>query len=553
MQCKRTSLIVGFVAGLLSLTYSAHAASASETVDNRVQQIALFKNGLGFFISEVVIPDGNDLFSIVPVGSASHGTFWVAYPPQVKLANLVAKSVDSQQMADALTIPELLKANVGRSLKLTYNGKELQGVIEYFPEDRLPIEPGPYLPARPASIRMPHVRSSLILIQTEAGQIAINPHSVSRLEFPGKKAQTCFPAKTKCTQIDVHLRAPAGGKKLTLSYLAKGITWAPSYMVDITDPDKARISAKAAIINEVADLDDVQIQLVTGFPNLQFADTVSPFALKENLAQFLQSLTGGQGQRRRVAAVMSQRAYAEELRGSMIPIMPDYGSAEAGQVAEDLFFYPIEKVSLKKDQVGYYPLFTESVPYEHVYRWDIPDYINEQGQYIYGQQRGQESKPEEDVWHCLKMDNSTKVPWTTAPAEVVQAGLILGQDTLKYTPSKGKALLRITKAMSVKVQQVELENEPRKRGALAVYGRNYDLVYIQGKLSVQNFQPKAIKLEITKTLSGEVTSSEPQAKIEKLARGLSRVNELSQLTWTIDLDPGQEQELVYTYQAYVRR
>ena len=150
------------------------------------------------------------------------------------------------------------------------------------------------------------------------------------------------------------------------------------------------------------------------------------------------------------------------------------------------------------------------------------------------------------------MDNSTKAPWTTAPAEVAQAGLILGQDTLKYTPSKGKALLRITKAMSVKVQQVELETE-RKRGALAVYGRNYDLVSIQGRLSVQNFQPKAIKLEITKTLSGQVTSSEPQAKIEKLARGLRRVNELSQLTWAIDLQPGQEEELIYTYQAYVRR
>ena len=207
---------------------------------------------------------------------------------------------------------------------------------------------------------MPHVRSRLMLLRTEATQVAIDPQSVSRVEFPSDKAQTSFPAKTKCTQIDVHLRAPAGGRKLTLSYLAKGITWAPSYMVDITDPAKARISAKATIINEVGDLEDVQIQLVTGFPNLQFADIVSPLALKENLAQFLQSLAGRTSRRRRVAAVMSQRAVAEYMDSSA-PIMPDYGSAEAGQVAEDLFFYPFRKVNLKKDQVGYYPLFTESV------------------------------------------------------------------------------------------------------------------------------------------------------------------------------------------------
>jgi len=539
-----------FISALL--TTPVYAESESITVENRLQQIALFKNGLGFFISEVEIPADRNLFSIVPIGSASHGTFWVSYPPRVKLESLLAKSVDSQQMTEAITISELLKANVGRRLRLTYNGKELEGTIDYFPEDRHPFEPCPYAPGRPESLRIPQLRSRLMLVQTDTGQVAIDPHSVNRIEFLSGQAQTDFAAKCKSTQIDVRLVAPAGGRKLTLSYLAKGITWAPSYMVDITDPAKARISAKAAIINEVGDLDDVRIQLVTGFPNLQFADIVSPLALKENLAQFLQSLTRGQSRRGRTVPIFAQQASAEYMPRSPLPIMPDYGSAEAGKVAEDLFFYPIEKVNLKKDQVGYYPLFTESLPYEHVYRWEIPDCINEEGRYVYGQQRGQESETEEEIWHCLKMDNTTKVPWTTAPAEVVQEGLILGQDTLKYTPSGGQALLRITRAMSVKAQQVELETE-RKRGALQVYGRNYDLVSIQGTLSVKNFQPKPIKLQITKTLSGEVTSTQPQAEIEKLARGLRQVNELSQLTWTIDLASGQEQELVYNYQAYVRR
>ena len=79
----------------------------------------------------------------------------------------------------------------------------------------------------------------------------------------------------------------------------------------------------------------------------------------------------GQSRRRRTAAVMRQVAYAE-VRDAIAPVMPDYGSAQAGKTAEDLFFYPVENVSLKKDQTGYYPLFTESVSYEHVYRWEIP-------------------------------------------------------------------------------------------------------------------------------------------------------------------------------------
>ena len=552
MNRMKLSIVPTIIIGSILLAHPARAQSDRPAAEPRLQQIALFKNGLGFFVSQVQIPDDTDSFSIVPVGSASHGTFWVSYPPQVKLSALVATSVDSQQMTEAVTIPELLRANLGRRVRLTYNGKEMDGIIKYFPDDRHPFPPRPYAPGRPESAHIRPVGSRLMLIETEAGQVAIDPYSVQRIDFLTDQANTCFVVNDKATQIKVRLAAPAGGRKLTLSYLAKGITWAPSYMVDITNPDKARISAKAAVINEIADLDDVPIQLVTGFPNLQFSDIVSPLALKEDLAQFLQALTKGQSRRGQTVPVMAQRSM-EYLRDSLSPgIMPDYGSAAAGKVAEDLFFYPVDKVNLKKDQVGYYPLFTETVSYEHVYRWDIPDYINEDERYIYGQRRGQDPEPQEEVWHCLKMDNTTKVPWTTAPAEVVQDGLILGQDTLKYTPSKGQALLRITKAMSVKAQQVELETE-RKRGALNVYGRNYDLVSIQGTLSVKNFQPKSVTLEITKTLSGQVTSSEPEAKIEKLARGLSRVNELSQLTWTIDLEPDQEKEITYTYQAYVRR
>lgn len=232
--------------------------------------------------------------------------------------------------------------------------------------------------------------------------------------------------------------------------------------------------------------------------------------------------------------------------------MPEYGAAEAGKVAEDLFLYPVENVRLKKGQVGYLPLFTESVPYKHIYQWKIPDYVNEEERYSYDRRREQEREPDEEVWHCLRLENTTKVPWTTAPAETVKEGLILGQDTLKYTPAQGEMTLRITRAMSVKAEQLELETE-RKRDAAQLYGYHYDLITVEGKLSVTNFQPKAITLEITKTLSGEVKSSQPKAKIETLARGLRRMNAVKKLTWTIQLKPGEQKQLGYTYEVYVRR
>jgi hypothetical protein len=282
--------------------------------------------------------------------------------------------------------------------------------------------------------------------------------------------------------------------------------------------------------------------------------------MKENLAQFLQALIKGQSEQREVAAVMSQSTeygYGRRMRGGMggdlyQPPMPAYGAAESGRIAEDLFLYPVENVHLAKGEVGYLPLFTESVPYSHIYKWDIPDYVNEQENYRYDQRRGGQSEREEQVWHCVRLENTTSVPWTTAPAQTVKEGMILGQDTLGYTPVKDKATLRITQAVSVKAEQLELEIE-RKRDAARLYGHHYDLVTVEGKLSVTNFQDKAITLEITKTLSGEVKSSQPEAKIEALARGLRRMNGVRKLTWTIVLEPGEEKKLDYIYDVYVRR
>ena len=104
----------------------------------------------------------------------------------------------------------------------------------------------------------------------------------------------------------------------------------------------------------------------------------------------------------------------------------------------------------------------------------------------------------------------------------------------------------------MKSEQVEFEID-RKRDAMRMYGDHFDLITIQGKLSATNFLPKQITLEITKMLSGEVKSSEPEAKIEKLARGLSRMNTVAKLTWTLELKPGDHKEIGYTYDVYVRR
>ena len=44
-----------------------------------------------------------------------------------------------------------------------------------------------------------------------------------------------------------------------LRYLAQGISWSPSYVVEMIDDETARLACKAAIVNDLMNLDDVAV------------------------------------------------------------------------------------------------------------------------------------------------------------------------------------------------------------------------------------------------------------------------------------------------------
>jgi hypothetical protein len=528
--------------------------------ETTLQQVALFKNGLGFFISEAAIPEDAVSFYFTPDAAPSHGTFWVAHPQGVHIKSLIAKPTELEERVEVVSIPELLKANVGKRVKLSFRTPEestVEGTILHFSEDRKMPKPQPYAPGMAGAVvenRGYYNRTNVVMIDTGQGQVGINPETISRVEFIDAVPARTFAQKNESMQLEIQLESPANGQTLQVSYLGKGVTWAPSYIVDISQEEHAQISAKAIVINEVCDMQDVTLQLVTGFPHLQFADIVSPLAMKENLAQFLESLDRGQSELGRSASVVSNvmRQSADwNMREDRSRIMPAYGAAQGGKVSEDLFFYPVKHVQLGKGQVGYFPLFTESVPYKHLYQWTIPDYVNEDDRYLLQGRDPQASEPQEEVWHSIRLENVTSVPWTTAPAQLLKDDLILGQDTLNYTPVQGKTTVPITRAASVKAEQVEYETG-RQREAMQMYGYSFDLITVQGKLEVVNFLDKPITLEISKTLSGDVKSSDPEAAIKKLARGLRRVNATSELTWTLDLATQESKNIHGTKDANIR-
>ncbi len=542
---------------LIGITFSLASSSALAVDTNtslRIERVALFKNGLGYATATMTLPAEAKSVRLGQLPVPAYGTFWVGYGKGVALRSLTTAMETVDELVPVSGVEEMLRLNPGSRVVLHVGGNELvSGVVQPLPLRRAEFEPpSPYFmdfrrsPDRPYYSGYPPPGSpGIVLVKTDHGLVALSPGAVQRADFDGEPI--CLTTnREKRPSIQIELEQPAGGTKIGVSYLARGITWVPSYLVDLSDERTARLSAQAQIINEMADLESVQVELVTGFPNIQFPEVPNPVAMSQALAEFLKALAAGRAEPNDQNFMTQQRALALNSVSYVTAPLPTYSTVSTGQAAEDLFLYPVPKLSLKRGETATIPLFTAEMPYRHLYSWKVADQVDGERPRPAG-----DGRSAEEVWHICRLLNTARMPLTTAAAEFVKDGQFVGQDTCFYTVAGAEGSIRVNRAMNVQAEQAEMEVE-RKRNAANFYGWSYDLVKVTGELKIGNRLGKPIAVEITKDLSGELLEKSGNPRDVQTARGLKQVNARHQLTWTVNLPSGKEEKLTYTYQLYIR-
>jgi hypothetical protein len=506
---------------------------------------ALFKNGLGFFVcdGEGTVEQGTLVSDFIP--DAAFGAFWLASrDPDVVVTSARAALREVKKPVGAASLVELLRANAGEKVSLLFGNEWMYGVI-------LP-PPG----ADPVHGEAPPDKeSSMVLLETHDGRhVALNTAEIKRVDFSGEFKQTLERTQHE-RRLSIFVETEKPTAPLQMSFLQKGITWVPSYNVDIADEKKARISMQAIVVNEALDMEGAEIYFIVGYPNLQYADTLTPLSIQQSLAQLIQSLSQPTDQRRRYSpmsqiAVMSNAAFIGDGNFDVPTNLMGYSTSVAagleGTHEEDLYFYSLKDYSLKKGERGYINLFSGEADYKHIYTWSVPRTIEEQQS-----SRTEDNTQKDEVWHCVKLKNSTPYPWTTGAAFTSRGWKPLGQDTLRYTPKGGETNLRITQVTDIRVSRKEVETQRQKR-ALQFYGSDWDLVTVKGEFVITSYKQEPIEMEITKQLLGEVQETTDNGAVTKRAEGLQAVNPKSEIKWNITLKPGEEKTISYIFNIYVR-
>ena len=88
------------------------------------------------------------------------------------------------------------------------------------------------------------------------------------------------------------------------------------------------------------------------------------------------------------------------------------------------------------------------MPCQHIYIWEIEDFVDNGEQYRSSSGSDDAQKPAEEVWHSCRLKNSLGMPLTTAAAEFISGGAFAGQDICYYTAPGAQTTIRINRAMS---------------------------------------------------------------------------------------------------------
>jgi len=541
-------LIVGWAAVVF--------ADEEKPLTTRITSLGLFKNGLAV-IQRTARIEGPGIYRVEDVPEPVHGTFWVE-------SDAVVSTRVTQRTVE-VPLDKAVPGNFQEDLA----GRD---VVIHFAEQGVGPAEGTVLAIDPphgsaawnrryeqpnyyygygswdrynASPAGSTSSARFLLLKTKDGQAYIDSSKIAYLEAKGKSAVV---RQRKAVLLFTVGELKQKNAVLSISYLAKGMAWTPSYRVDISDPKKLLIQQSAVVKNELEPFADAQLQMISGFPSVQFGHVISPLSPNTTWAGFFQQLNQHVGEGR--SSVITQQAVAsnsfEPNRGLDLNAIP------TGE-GVDLHYQDIGRQTLDEGDSLAVGTASGKADYDRIVEWIIPDTRQANGRYIDASQRQNEpDKYQDAVWAAVRFRNPFAFPMTTAPAMFVADGKFNGQQMSYWVNSGEETTLHITKALGVRTRSVEQEVD-HGRDLIHIAGEPFFKITLEGTILANNHRNEQITLVIRRCFSGELVSADKEPNVSLLEEGAGYVNKRNQLTWSLTLKPSEEVKLVYRYTLLVRQ
>ena len=497
----------------------------------QVRKVALFKNGYNWVEMSATLPDAQRV-QLTGMPEALLGT--VRWDAASGVRQLEGSSVEVESSVEDYAYADLLMANAGKQVKIflkderQVEGKLLPPAKREKPKGSFPEPEGAQTSDAP----------KIFFVQTANGVQCVATEDVTSVSFA--EAPQLPMKKVVSNIVTAQLEKPNPGVELRFGYVSAGMSWLPEYGLELGEGGTAKLTCRANIINELADMRDVEIRLMSGFPALGEAMVDSPLNRAMKLKDFLKRL-GFLTEERNASVrrgVYTAQACPMPCVAESDDFEDDEGSEGSKQV-EDLFYYTLPHFNCERDRSILCDLFSCEIPYNHAYTCHVPNQSMLE-------RLSRNGEPVADVWHCVRLSNTSKQAWSTGIVTCTVGGQIAARSTLYFAAPGEETLLRLNKSMQAGVQCSE---ELVKREERNAPGRRRDSVTVstfRGTVTLKNSSDRPMELRLTKEVNGLVTEAGKEGKIN-VSPSYSG-NPRSVITWKFTVQPGEEAELTYTYE-----
>ena len=596
-KCSPLSAILLMSTVLTSLTFMQAVTANAQPADDHgtlgkmpVREVTVFKDGHALLVHEGALPvdnDGNVRMDYVPIPIM--GTFWpYAAPGGPKLSAVVASPHRVQLRRTALSIQDIIEANVGAACLITETGgKKYPATIVGIPQ-RSVAELQSTAPAGSGDL-LP-VKAAVVLLKTSAGTQALPLNKIQDVTVGGKYHSQVTEQEMRnllTLKLDWSSTQRSPTARVGMMYLQLGLRWIPSYKVSIDGKGHAAVTMQATLINDITDLHDVSVNLVIGVPTFFFQDQQDPIGLQQAIAGLSNYMFSN---------APTSMAMSNGLMGQMGGFGGGMGGGGGGgfgrpggqggtpnpEIAsseknEDLYLFNVKHVSLRKGQRMVLPITQFNLPYKDVYTVDLPvtpptdarimGNLNEQ------QLETMRLQNQPKAEHKIRLTNNAKFPLTTAPALILNNGRVVSQGQMTYTSVGADVDLKLTTAVGIRVKKKDRELE-RIPDVVVFQGSHYGRIRMEGTISVTSYQDAPVEIEITRTVLGGELSASAGGKGEML-NGTEdddlniktyqnpswwgwyswpywwyHFNAVGRVTWNQKIEPGKSIDLDYKWTYY---
>src|SRR5690606_16576914 len=302
----------------------------------KTKEISIFKNGTGFFIKTGVLKATQSVAEIYDTPNPIYGTIWF-HSSDNALKGISSTEKEVPESKDANDMLGILKSNIGKKVDVATDKGPVSGIID-------------------------DVSKNYVSLKVGDKYRILYTHHILSVDFSEKPGMV-FKDNVKKQIIRLEFKNDKATQNLDLMYLQRGIGWTPNYLVQLKGKDKASITLRANVMNDAEDFENADLHFVVGVPNFKYQHIFSPLTSGQSLVDFIGAMLGNSWDYRSVSAnVMRQSTGAYQDQESDFGVVgPDFQGL-AGAAAEDLYFYHLKDVTLKKGGRAFYDVLKADIP-----------------------------------------------------------------------------------------------------------------------------------------------------------------------------------------------